>query len=83
MSIKIIASQVISKYHALISSEGDKLFLSDCGSSNGTFINNFRLSKPNRTSKEVQLFSQDVIRSITNISNNFLTNILTKITKIL
>ena len=53
----------MSKYQALISSDCEgRLFLSDCGSSNGTFINNFRLSKPNKTSKEVQLFSQDVIR---------------------
>ena len=40
-----LVSQVMSKYHALISSDEDKLFLSDCGSSNGTFINNFRLRK--------------------------------------
>ena len=53
----------MSKYQALISSDDQgRLFLSDCGSSNGTFINNLRLSKPNKTSKEVQLFSRDIIR---------------------
>ena len=53
----------MSKYQALISSDAQgRLFLSDCGSSNGTFINNLRLSKPNKTSKEVQLFSRDIIR---------------------
>ena len=61
--LNISPRQVMSKYQALISSDAQgRLFLSDCGSSNGTFINNLRLSKPNKTSKEVQLFSQDVIR---------------------
>ena len=61
--LNISPHQVMSKYQALISSDGEgRLFLSDCGSSNGTFINNLRLSKPNKTSKEVQLYSQDIIR---------------------
>ena len=41
----------MSKPHAVISYESGKIFISDCGSSNGTFINNFRIGSTNKKSK--------------------------------
>ena len=40
------------------------MFITDCGSSNGTFINNIRLSTTNKKSKKVEIFSEDILRSL-------------------
>ena len=37
-------------------------YLKDNGSKNGSFINNFRLSKSGQTSPDHKLFSQDIVR---------------------
>ena len=39
-----IANQEVSRYHCLLYREGDRTFLHDRGSSNGTFINGLRLA---------------------------------------
>ena len=53
---------MLSKSHAVFTVVDGVIFLRDNGSKNGSFINNFRLSKLGRTSPEHQLFSQDIVR---------------------
>ena len=62
-------SQVLSKSHAFFSFSGGHFYLKDTGSSNGSFINNFRLSKPGQSSLDSQLFSQDVVRFGSEVSD--------------
>jgi len=52
----VIADGRVSGRHALISMDGDAVILSDVGSSNGTFVNNMRLSEP------IRLMDGDEIR---------------------
>ena len=54
--------QVLSKSQAVFKLTDDTMCLADMGSSNGTFINNLRLSKAGQRSEEVQIFSQDIVR---------------------
>ena len=42
--------------------EENKVLIQDSGSSNGTFINNIRLSKPGKESEPVEVFSGDIIK---------------------
>jgi pSer/pThr/pTyr-binding forkhead associated (FHA) protein len=42
--------------------EENKFFLVDTGSSNGSFINNIRLSKSGEESKLTRIYSDDVLR---------------------
>ena len=51
--------QVLSKAHALLLHEPDtdKFFLMDTGSSNGTFVNNIRLSKAGQESELTEVFT--------------------------
>merc|ERR1719499_891 len=55
-------SKVLSKTHALLRVEENKVLIQDSGSSNGTFINNIRLSKPGKESEPVEVFSGDIIK---------------------
>lgn len=55
-------SKVLSKQHALILYEEGKFFLMDTGSSNGTFVNNIRLSKSLEESKMTEIFNGDILR---------------------
>jgi pSer/pThr/pTyr-binding forkhead associated (FHA) protein len=41
-------SEVVSRTHADIRTEGDAYYIEDVGSSNGTYINNIPLTKGNR-----------------------------------
>ena len=41
-----VSQQVLSKRHAKIFYKGNKVFLKDLGSTNGTYINKIRLSRP-------------------------------------
>ena len=42
--------------------EDDRFFILDTGSSNGTFVNNIRLSKTGEESKMTEVFTGDIIR---------------------
>ena len=55
---------MLSKAHALLLYESDesRFFLLDTGSSNGTFVNNIRLSKTGTESELTEIFSGDIIR---------------------
>ena len=57
-----IILQVLSKPQAVLRFSGGKFVLKDVGSSNGTFINNFRLSQAGLESDETVIYSDDVLR---------------------
>lgn len=42
--------------------EDESFFILDTGSSNGTFVNNIRLSKTGEESKMTEIFTGDIIR---------------------
>ena len=42
--------------------EDEKFFLIDTGSSNGSFVNNIRLSKAGEESKLTRIYTNDVLR---------------------
>jgi len=54
--------KVLSRNHANLSFEDGKFFIQDTGSSNGTFINNIRLSKCGEQSKLTEIYSEDTLR---------------------
>ena len=58
----VILYQVLSKPHAVLTFVQGELYLTDKGSKNGTFINNFRLSKAGQTSTGNKLYSKDILR---------------------
>jgi len=55
-------SKVLSRPHALLLHQTGQFFLLDTGSSNGTFVNNVRLSKPGVESELTELYTGDIIR---------------------
>lgn len=58
----IFDCKVLSRNHALLWHENGKFFLQDTKSSNGTFVNNHRLSKSGEESKPQEVFSNDVVQ---------------------
>ncbi|KAJ7621051.1 hypothetical protein FB45DRAFT_754438, partial [Roridomyces roridus] len=54
-------SRVLSRQHAEVWEEGDKIFIKDVKSSNGTFINGERLSAEGRESEPFELKSDDIL----------------------
>lgn len=56
--------KVLSKAHALLLYETEecRFFLLDTGSSNGTFVNNIRLSKSGTESELTEVFTGDILR---------------------
>jgi len=58
----IFDCKVLSRNHATILFDEDKFWIVDTGSSNGTFVNNIRLSKCGEESKVTELFSGDSLR---------------------
>lgn len=54
--------KVLSRAHAKILFEDGKFYLVDTGSSNGSFVNNIRLSKCGEESKVTQVYTGDLIR---------------------
>lgn len=54
--------KVLSKAHALLLCEDGKFFLLDTGSSNGTFVNNIRLSRAGQESGLTEVFTGDILR---------------------
>ena len=53
---------MLSRAHAKILFEEGKFYLVDTGSSNGSFVNNIRLSKCGEESKVTQVYTGDLIR---------------------
>lgn len=58
----VFDSRVLSKHQATLIFNRGQFLLRDSGSSNGSFINNFRLSKPGEESLATQIYSKDIIR---------------------
>ncbi|XP_046840155.1 sarcolemmal membrane-associated protein-like [Xenia sp. Carnegie-2017] len=58
----IFDCKVLSRNHAIVWYEGGKFFLQDTKSSNGTFINNVRLSKGAEESDAKEIFSGDIVQ---------------------
>ena len=54
--------KVLSRQHAMIIYEDERFFILDTGSSNGTFVNNIRLSKTGEESKMTEIFNGDIVR---------------------
>ncbi len=54
--------KVLSRAHAMLLFEDEKFFLMDTGSSNGSFVNNIRLSKASEESKLTRIYTNDVLR---------------------
>eukprot|EP00094_Tigriopus_californicus_P001080 TCALIF_01045-PA protein Name:"Similar to Adpgk ADP-dependent glucokinase (Mus musculus)" AED:0.27 eAED:0.27 QI:205/0.53/0.35/0.64/0.92/0.85/14/0/1299 len=54
--------KVLSRQHAILMYEDDKFYLMDTGSSNGSFVNNIRLSKSGEESKLTRIYTNDVLR---------------------
>jgi len=54
--------KVLSKAHALLLYDDNKFVLMDTGSSNGTFVNNIRLSKAGQESGITEVFNGDILR---------------------
>merc|ERR1719495_1446706 len=54
--------KVLSKPHALLIFQSGQFFLLDTGSSNGSFVNNIRLSKSGTESELTEIFSGDILR---------------------
>ena len=52
----------MSKSHAKLKYQDSKIFIIDNGSSNGTFVNNIRLSKAGRQSEPVEVFTGDMLK---------------------
>ncbi|VVC28470.1 SMAD/FHA domain,Forkhead-associated (FHA) domain [Cinara cedri] len=79
----IFDCKVLSRNHALLSHENGKFYLQDTKSSNGTFVNNHRLSKSGEESKPQEVFSGDVVQfgvdvieNTKNISHGCITAVL-------
>ena len=54
--------KVLSRQHALLLCEEGRFYVMDTGSSNGTFVNNIRLSKSLEESKMTEIFTNDLLR---------------------
>lgn len=54
--------KVLSRSHAMVMFDEGKFFLLDTGSSNGSFVNNIRLSKCGEESKVTQIYTGDLLR---------------------
>uniref|UniRef100_UPI00358F1B7A sarcolemmal membrane-associated protein-like isoform X2 n=1 Tax=Myxine glutinosa TaxID=7769 RepID=UPI00358F1B7A len=62
--------KVLSRYHARIWHRGEKFFLQDTRSSNGTYVNGRRLSKSGEESYPYEIFSGDVLQFGIDITEN-------------
>lgn len=66
----IFDCKVLSRNHAVIWFENGKFFIKDTCSSNGTFINNNRLSPANEDSQDKEIHSNDIIQFGVEVVNN-------------
>uniref|UniRef100_A0A8C4R4U1 FHA domain-containing protein n=1 Tax=Eptatretus burgeri TaxID=7764 RepID=A0A8C4R4U1_EPTBU len=62
--------KVLSRYHSRIWHRGEKFFLQDTRSSNGTYVNGRRLSKSGEESYPYEIFSGDVLQFGIDITEN-------------
>ncbi|CAK8692884.1 unnamed protein product [Clavelina lepadiformis] len=62
--------KVLSRNHALLWFENGKFYLQDTKSSNGTFVNNQRLSKASEESPAIELNSCDVVQFGVDVVDN-------------
>lgn len=70
MSNAIFDCKVLSRHHALLWFKAGKFYLQDTKSSNGTFINNQRLSGTNEQSTPREVCSGDVVQFGVNVVEN-------------
>jgi len=54
--------KVLSKRHAKLIMKGSRVYLQDRGSTNGSFINKFRLSRPGKPSRMREIFTGDIVQ---------------------
>ncbi len=66
----IFDCKVLSRNHALLWYEGGKFFLQDTKSSNGTFVNNQRLSKGSEESLPREVCSGDILQFGVDVMEN-------------
>ncbi|KAJ7087047.1 SMAD/FHA domain-containing protein, partial [Mycena crocata] len=64
-------SSVVSRRHAEVWQEANKIFIRDTGSANGTFVNGRRLSVEGRDSYPYELKTNDVVELGTDISGYY------------
>ena len=57
-----LKSKVLSRTHAELTFRNNKVYIKDCGSSNGTYINDQRLSEENEPSKEIEMKHGDQLQ---------------------
>eukprot|EP00091_Calanus_sinicus_P019519 TRINITY_DN4931_c0_g1_i4.p1 TRINITY_DN4931_c0_g1~~TRINITY_DN4931_c0_g1_i4.p1 ORF type:complete len:444 (-),score=147.93 TRINITY_DN4931_c0_g1_i4:96-1364(-) len=58
----IFDSKVLSKSHAVLLCGESSIYIIDTGSSNGTFVNNIRLSKAGKESAPTEVFTGDILK---------------------
>ena len=66
----IFDCKVLSRNHALLWYENGKFYLQDTKSSNGTFINNHRLSKGSEESSPREIYSGDIVQFGVDVMEN-------------
>ncbi|XP_066994733.2 sarcolemmal membrane-associated protein-like [Anabrus simplex] len=66
----IFDCKVLSRNHALVWYEENKFYLQDTKSSNGTFVNNQRLSKGSEESPPREVFSGDIVQFGVDVMEN-------------
>ncbi|XP_054163484.1 sarcolemmal membrane-associated protein-like [Oppia nitens] len=62
--------KVLSRNHASLWVDNHKFYLKDTRSSNGTFVNNFRLSPANEESQPREVFSGDIVQFGVDVMEN-------------
>lgn len=53
---------MLSKEHAVLVYREGGFYIKDVGSSNGTFVNNVRLSRGGEISAEIRVYTGDIVR---------------------
>ncbi|KAJ7474288.1 SMAD/FHA domain-containing protein, partial [Mycena latifolia] len=64
-------SSVVSRQHAEVWQEGNKIFIRDTQSANGTFVNGRRLSPEGQDSYPYELKTNDIVELGTDISGYY------------
>jgi len=67
----VFDSRVLSKHQATLIFNRGEFLLRDSGSSNGSFINNFRLSKPGEQSLATKIYSKDILRFGSQVNDKY------------